>query len=68
MYLEGWSFDDALYMTIITLATVGYGEVHLVSDAGRIFTIFLIVAGVGYFMYVVGQAKSVNRMEQMMQS
>jgi len=54
MYLEGWSFDDALYMTIITLATVGYGEVHQVSDAGRIFTIFLIVAGVGYFMYVVG--------------
>jgi voltage-gated potassium channel len=54
MYIEEWPFDDALYMTIITMATVGYGEVHQVSDAGRIFTIFLIVMGVGYFMYVVG--------------
>jgi voltage-gated potassium channel len=54
MYIEGWAFDDAIYMTIITLATVGYGEVHQVSDTGRIFTIILIVLGVGYFMYVVG--------------
>ena len=54
MVIEGWSFDDAMYMTIITMATVGYGEVHQVSDTGRIFTMFLIVMGVGYFMYVVG--------------
>jgi voltage-gated potassium channel len=54
MLIEGWPFDDALYMTIITMATAGYGEVHQVSDAGRLFTIFLIVMGVGYFMYVVG--------------
>ena len=54
MYIEGWPFDDALYMTIITMATVGYGEVHQVSDMGRAFTMFVIVMGVGYFMYVVG--------------
>ena len=54
MIIEGWPFSDAIYMTIITLATVGYGEVHQVSGGGRIFTIFLIVSGVGYFMYVVG--------------
>lgn len=54
MVIEGWPFDDALYMTIITMATVGYGEVHQVSDTGRAFTMFLIVMGVGYFMYVVG--------------
>ena len=54
MIIEGWPFDDALYMTIITMATVGYGEVHQVSDTGRAFTMFLIVMGVGYFMYVVG--------------
>ncbi|BBO67129.1 potassium transporter TrkA [Desulfosarcina alkanivorans] len=54
MFIEGWAFDDAFYMTIITLATVGYGEVHQISDLGRIFTIILIVSGVGYFMYVVG--------------
>lgn len=54
MVIEGWPFGDALYMTIITMATVGYGEVHQISDAGRTFTMFLIVMGVGYFMYVVG--------------
>jgi voltage-gated potassium channel len=54
MYIEGWTFDDAMYMTIITLATVGYGEVRQVSGAGRIFTVMLIVMGVGYFMYVGG--------------
>ena len=52
--IEGWSFDDAIYMTIITLATVGYGEVHQVSDVGRLFTIVLIISGVGFFMYVAG--------------
>jgi voltage-gated potassium channel len=54
MFIEGWAFDDALYMTIITLATVGYGEVHQISDTGRLFTMILIVGGVGYFLYVVG--------------
>lgn len=54
MMIEGWDFDDAFYMTVITLATVGYGEVHQVSDQGRIFTVFLILMGVGYFMYVGG--------------
>ena len=52
MIIEGWEFDDAFYMTIITLATVGYGEVHQVSDFGRLFTVMLIVSGVGFFMYV----------------
>ena len=52
--IEGWSFFDALYMTVITLATVGYGEVHLVSTEGRMFTVVLIILGVGYYLYVVG--------------
>ncbi len=54
MIIEGWGLSDALYMTVITLATVGYGEVHQVSPTGRIFTVILIVLGVGYFMYVGG--------------
>ena len=54
MLIERWSFFDALYMTIITLATVGYSEVHTVSMAGRIFTVFLILLGVGFFLYVAG--------------
>jgi len=54
MVIEGWSFIDALYMTVITLATVGYGEVHEISPEGRLFTVILIFLGVGFFLYVVG--------------
>lgn len=54
MVIEGWNFSDSLYMTVITLATVGYGEVHHVSEEGRIFTVILILLGVGYFLYVGG--------------
>jgi voltage-gated potassium channel len=45
---------DALYMTLITYSTVGYGEIHDISQNGRIFTIFLIVLGAGLFLYVIG--------------
>ncbi len=54
MLIEGWSFMDSLYMTVITLATVGYGEVQTLSVPGRVFTLILIILGVGYFLYVVG--------------
>ena len=50
-FIEGWSFFDALYMTVITLATVGYGETHPLSTAGRIFTMFLILGGIGLVTY-----------------
>ena len=51
MTIEGWSLPDALYMTVITLSTVGYGETHTLSPAGRAFTMFLIVVGVGGMLY-----------------
>ncbi len=51
MSLEGWHFLDALYMAVITLATVGFAEVHPLSPQGRIFTILLITLGVGTFAY-----------------
>ena len=54
MLIEGWEAIDAAYMTVITLATVGYGEVHTVSKAGRIYTICLILVGVGFIGYVAG--------------
>lgn len=54
MIIERWNFLDALYMTIITLTTVGYGEVHTLSSAGRIFNIFLIIGGVGTVFYALG--------------
>ncbi|MCK4501581.1 MAG: potassium channel protein [Desulfuromonadales bacterium] len=52
--IEDWNLFEALYMTIITLATVGYGEVHTLSHGGKIFTIFLIVFGVGTIAYTIG--------------
>jgi len=51
--LEKWDFLDSLYMTIITLTTVGFKEVHDLSENGKIFTITLIVGGVGTMLYVL---------------
>ncbi|MCP4143134.1 MAG: potassium channel protein [Chloroflexi bacterium] len=55
-WLEGMSFIEALYMTVITISTVGFGEVRELSSAGRFFTIFLILGGGG----VVGFAVTVG--------
>lgn len=54
MLIEGWPLLDSLYMTITTMATVGFGEVHPLSNAARIFTLLLIVTGVSVFFYLVG--------------
>ncbi len=53
--IEGWSFFDALYMSVITLATVGYGETHPLSVPGRVFTIFLILGGMGIILYGISE-------------
>jgi voltage-gated potassium channel len=52
--IEGWTFLEALYMTIITVATVGFSEVRPLSEAGLWFTIILIVLGVGLVFYSFG--------------
>lgn len=54
-FLEGYSFIDALFMAVITLGTVGYREVQPLSEPGKIFTIFLIIAGIGTVAYAVTQ-------------
>jgi voltage-gated potassium channel len=51
--VENYSWLDALYMTIITLSTVGYREVHPLSPRGQIFTMALLVTGVGILFYTV---------------
>lgn len=45
---------DALYMTVITITTAGYGEIRKVDEQGRIFTIFLIFMGMGIIAYILG--------------
>jgi voltage-gated potassium channel len=54
VWLEGWSFFDALYMTVTTLTTVGYGEVHPLDRIGRIYNMVLILTGMGVMLYIVG--------------
>lgn len=56
--IERWPFFDALYMTVITLATVGYGETHPLSTTGRLFTMFLILGGMGMILYGVSRLTS----------
>lgn len=52
--LEGWAWFDALYMTMITIFSVGFKEVHEMSTSGRVFTMGLIVLGTGAVFFVVG--------------
>lgn len=59
MIIEGWSFLDSLYMTIITVATVGYREVGTPSTAGMWFTIILIISGVGTMLYALSTGAKV---------
>ncbi len=53
MVFQHWNWLDSLFMTVTTLTTVGYGEVHALSVAGRIYTIVFILCGVGLFLYIV---------------
>jgi len=52
--IERWSFLDALFMTVITVSTVGYEEVHRLNAAGEVFTISVIAFGVIGFLYTFG--------------
>ncbi len=53
MAIEGWSFLDALYMTVTTVTTVGFREVQPLTTGGRVFTIFVILFGVGVALYLL---------------
>lgn len=54
IYYEHWTALEAFYMTVVTISTVGFGEVHPLSEAGRLFTSFLIITGTGVLAYTLG--------------
>jgi len=58
-WIEGWSVLDAFFMTVITLSTIGYGEVHPLSAGGRVFTVFIVFLGVGSMAFAVKEATRV---------
>ena len=71
-----WRLLDAIYMTVITLTTVGYSNMGM-SDAGRVFTMFLLIGGFGVFTYSVtiataflieGQLQSFFRQQKMIRT
>lgn len=53
MFISEYSFVEALYMTVITISTVGFGEVHPSNDSGKLFIIFLILTSITIFGYIV---------------
>lgn len=53
MIIENDGFLNALYMTVITISTVGFGEVHKLSDGGKIFTMFLIISSFTTYAYAL---------------
>lgn len=55
MVIEGFSLLDAIYMTVITVTTVGYEEVHQLSKGGMIFNIFLIISSFATFAYALAK-------------
>jgi len=53
--IEGWAWLDSFYMVIITLSTVGFGEVHEMTTAGRLWTILILVSGVALVGYTAAR-------------
>ncbi len=54
MHIEGWGLLDSFYQVVITLSTVGFREVHEISDQGKLHTSILILLGVGTYAYIIG--------------
>ncbi|MBP6062593.1 MAG: NAD-binding protein [Fusobacteriaceae bacterium] len=59
IYIENLTFLNALYMTVITLSSVGFSEVTPLSTEGKIFTIFVILSGITIFLYLLGVITSI---------
>ncbi|MFT5754634.1 MAG: voltage-gated potassium channel [Flavobacterium sp.] len=49
-FVEGWSYIDSLYFSVVTLTTIGYGDFAPQTDEGKLFTILYIVVGIGMIL------------------
>ncbi len=49
-FIEGWSFIDSLYFSVVTLTTIGFGDFAPQTDAGKLFTILYIIMGIGVIL------------------
>ena len=52
-FQEGWSYVDSFYFSVVTLATVGYGDLHPTTTASKLFTVAYIFIGVGLGFYIL---------------
>jgi len=53
--VEGWGVIDSLYFSVITLTTIGYGDLHPTTDLSKIFTIFYILIGIGVLVAFINK-------------
>src|SRR4029077_20905591 len=53
-FIEGWAWFDGFYMVVTTLTTIGYQETHPLSQAGRVFNVLVIFAGVSLVFLAIG--------------
>lgn len=57
--VEGWSFSDGLYMTVITVGTIGYGETNPLTPPGRVYTMLLILFSTGVMVYATSSLTAI---------
>lgn len=52
-FIEGWRYIDAFYFSVVTLTTIGFGDLHPVTDAGKLFTVAYIILGVAVILQFI---------------
>ncbi len=62
--LEGWSPIDALYFSVVTLATIGFGDLHPTTDASKLFTVLYILSGLGVIAAFLSELPRYRRRRQ----
>ena len=63
-FLEGWSWVDCVYFSVITLSTIGYGDFSPKTDEGKLFTIFYIIVGIGIILSFINTVYHHYNMER----